>query len=462
MKKNKAARANAASHFVFRIELYAAARVGLPSLFSFGGGVHHAASSDAFCDLCLLDVVIDEEDDDDNDDVANALVTECASYCGRIVNGVLERALPTLREKRPLGEKDAGVRLGRFFRGGRVWIDLSSSASDKNDRNGGVGPIVAASVRRCDARDAPTLASWYEEGGDKYLPNTDRSWSDWWETRCRSPDPSCEMLKLVGDDNIDGVGDLGEDDSDGPSSSVLGVVYYERNVADDVLPNRPRTTLLRGVRVNPDLNPEAERRRRGAGDRGDDGRRVHNVGDPREGIVAALAMAVLARSLLCGTSGAGVNATKSETEEGYWRRLFGEAVVLREDDGRRYYASRGEDRFRSLRREFERQLDLESDAERRTTRTTTTTTTTGPTAPPPASDARPPVSEPPRPAAASRRQRQHNGGVGVYAKQQQHGNSNSASNGNGQHYDKNDVPPHAQQQQPPYRRNDANRVRTYS
>lgn len=259
--------------------------------------------------------------------------------------------LPTLRSRadhpRRLSEKESGIRLSRLFRGERVWTVDPRTANDAT--------TAPAEVRRCDARDATELAAWYADGGDRYLPGTDSTWSDWWATRCRSPDPSCEMLKLVTPSN----GDDGE--------VVLGVVYYERNVADALSPRRPRTTLLRGLRTRPDANPEVARRcrcrRRPPNATNDDDADAARDESHRR-LMITLVTAVIARSLLCGTSGIGVNATKSPMEEDFWIRIFGEPAALREDDGRRYYAMRGEERFRFLRAEFERQIDLE-DASRR-------------------------------------------------------------------------------------------------
>ena len=134
-----------------------------------------------------------------------------------------------------------------------------------------------------------------------------------------------------------------------------------------------RTTLLRGIRINPAHNPEVRRRStssRGGGGGGSGGSASTSndngtVQVDYRGIPAALATYVLSQSLRFGTTALGINCIKDERAEAFYSSLLacGDDVekqeeVARDDDGRKYYRLSGDDRWTVLRATMERQIQL--------------------------------------------------------------------------------------------------------
>jgi len=209
-----------------------------------------------------------------------------------------------------------------------------------------------ARIQRCEGKDAKTLSLWYHQLGDKYLVETCPSWSKWWENKCRIPEPSCEMIKLVltSSSSSDSDHDQHEDETD----TIAGVIYYERNVPDKMR-NGDRSTIIRGIRLNPQFNPEVINRSQLI-----PSKVVTDTSAVNE-IVTSLCTNVIFNSLLCGTSSVGVSSHKNEMEEKYYKEVMGDAISFREEDGRKYFMMKGDARFEFLRSQFEKQIDLHAE-----------------------------------------------------------------------------------------------------
>lgn len=134
-------------------------------------------------------------------------------------------------------EKVAVDAVHGYVTGRRLFLERTTGCRD-NGNGGGenkkVAVVVQATMFPVSCRDAPVLASWYNNnqgnqsrkgksgkgGGDRVLPYTSRTWSDWWIQRCGSPDFGCEMIKLV------------VVEEEGGEEIIIGVAYFERMVWD--------------------------------------------------------------------------------------------------------------------------------------------------------------------------------------------------------------------------------------
>ena len=165
-----------------------------------------------------------------------------------------------------------------FIRGMTVRLERTGSLASES-RN--TKSTSRAQILPVLAKDAPVIASWYNAHGDKALSYTSKAWSDWWVQRCGHPDVGCEMIKVV-------VCEDGNDDVCTQGEVILGIAYVERTVVDRYPIDSPqseelcgdddgssligkkrrregtesiansriiRTTLLRGIRINPKYNP---------------------------------------------------------------------------------------------------------------------------------------------------------------------------------------------------------------
>jgi len=272
-----------------------------------------------------------------------------------------------------------------------------TSSKEHSQEKEETSPILSASIQLVDKDDAKTLASWYDNHGDKVLPNTSAEWSDWWKYRCGNPDPGCEMAKLVMNEDFHVDNGKAEDEKKKNGSgdkqkkeNVLGVVYYERNVLDrypssfktkpitsedcgapkcnnTVTDNKEKkvqdkdsndndkegkeeqhniyTTLLRGIRISPHINREVARR----SSLSKSTEKVSNMAQYSDIVTKTLLQFVLFRALLCGAKCLGVTSAKSETAEEFYDDVFGLPLCIRDDDGRRFYRMEGDERWRVLR-----------------------------------------------------------------------------------------------------------------
>ena len=252
-----------------------------------------------------------------------------------------------------------------FIRGKTVWLERTGSPASETRKK---KSTTRAQILPVLAKDAPVIASWYNAHGDKALSYTSKAWNDWWVQRCGHPDVGCEMIKLV----------MYEDNNDQQKEVILGLAYVERTVVDrypieveDHSPRRAelcgdddgssvagkkrrrdetesfvnsriiRTTLLRGMRINPKYNPEVTRRLSGLSNKDS----VAPIG----GIPASLAIHVLTQSLRLGTEAVqvGVHCPKIDTAEAFFQGLFqgssqsgndtSNATIPEDEDGRKYF-----------------------------------------------------------------------------------------------------------------------------
>ena len=192
------------------------------------------------------------------------------------------------------------------------------------------GAVHVGSVERVTNKDGPTLASWWEE--DKVLSYTNsEEWSDWWIRRCHLFDPGCEMIKLMGEDG-----------------ETLAMAYYERNIVDKYGDGK-RITLIRGIRIDPKLNPDAIRR--SSLDRNGPVPPIAYAG-----VAAALLYHVIFTSIRYGTNGVAVNCPKADAVEDLYQHYLGMPHHIDPHDGRRFF--RIDERLGLLRVAFREQLDL--------------------------------------------------------------------------------------------------------
>lgn len=279
-----------------------------------------------------------------------------------------------------------------FALGTGVWVERIGV--------GGEGRAVRARIVPVGHEDAPLLASWYRM--DKCLPQTSKLWSDWWIRQCGSPDGGCEMVKLVveggndggedvlgvayyersvldrhlttledegghsslhGDDNpVRGTDELptrtandarvtGGDAGDATNSSTVqeenggkgGHKRKREEVGQSTTEGRKiRTTLLRGIRVNPRYNPEVSAR-------GSCGSTTQNFA--YRGLSGTLIAYAIVQSLRFGTEAVGANcSTKTTVAEEFYSDLLGEEKRAEQDeDGRKYFRAVGNRRWLVLR-----------------------------------------------------------------------------------------------------------------
>ena len=249
---------------------------------------------------------------------------------------------PSLREMTGISVSQIGQIsrfLGEYTRGNRLYLNAANE-------------IRQCSIRRVTQNDVATLDMWWE--GDKYLSYTSKDWSDWWIDRCHLFDPGCEMVKMVNESN-----------------ETLGVAYFERNVVDcNAHPaqdssrtpngtsnsstsskNKERMTLIRGIRLEPSLNPETLRRS------GINGKTRSNDVKYR-GIATMLLCHILVTSIRYGTHGVGVNCPKNEVAERFYESFMGPSRAFDKGTGRRYYHMDADKRWKVLQKAFRRQLHL--------------------------------------------------------------------------------------------------------
>ena len=267
-----------------------------------------------------------------------------------------------------------------FMRGKTVWLERTGSPASES-RN--TKSTTRAQILPVLAKDAPVIASWYNAHGDKALSYTSKAWSDWWVQRCGHPDVGCEMIKLV----------MYEDNNDQQKEVILGLAYVERTVVDQYPIDSPqseklcgnddgpnitrkkrrrdetesfvnsriiRTTLLRGMRINPKYNPEVTRRLSGL----DNKDSAISIG----GVPASLVVHILAQSLRFGTEAVGVHCPKINSAEAFFEGLFqasrqsgndtSNTTVPEDEDGRKYFRLFGEERWEVLRAAIVQQVRL--------------------------------------------------------------------------------------------------------
>jgi hypothetical protein len=116
--------------------------------------------------------------------------------------------------------------------------------------------------------------------------------------RCNFIDPGCGYVKLVGEDD-----------------ETLAVAYFERSIIDKH-GEGDRITLIRGIRIDPKLNPDAIRR--SSRDR-----------LPQESpiaypdVAAALLCHIVFTSIRYGTQGVSVNCPKADSIEDFYQHYMG-------------------------------------------------------------------------------------------------------------------------------------------
>ena len=301
-----------------------------------------------------------------------------------IRNNVLGSVMSELSFKEK-NEEGALVNLvDEFIRGKVVLLERTSSPADESRNTKATPPAQILPVL---AKDAPTIASWYNSSGDKALSYTSKAWSDWWVQRCGHPDVGCEMIKMV----------VYEGNNDHQQEVILALAYVERSVVDRypievedspqsgefcgdnegsiMAPGQKRkkhegentvnsrlirTTLLRGLRINPKYNPEVTRRLSGLSNR--------DSAISICGIPASLVVHVLAQSLRFGTEAVGVHCPKIDTAETFFQGLFqgdtrrwnitSNVTIPEDEDGRKYFRLFGERRWEVLRAAIVQQVRL--------------------------------------------------------------------------------------------------------
>lgn len=239
-----------------------------------------------------------------------------------VLHPVLEKPLP---EELTFAMRTEAPRFLGSYSSGKVVLFKNTTTSK----------IEEASVQRITHQDAPVLASWWEH--DKVLSYTSPEWSDWWVRRCHSLDPGCEMLKLVDENGY-----------------ILGVVYYERNIVDHHFlesGESTRTTLLRGIRLAPSINPEVIRRSSMS-----DSETFPKV--QYKGISSLLFCHVLFMSVRYGSQCVGLYSPKSEVAERFYESFMGKPKARNEVDGRLYYRMDSSSRWTILQQAFRRQISL--------------------------------------------------------------------------------------------------------
>jgi hypothetical protein len=208
--------------------------------------------------------------------------------------------------------------LGHFSRGQIVLLRHSSGVAHR------------CSIERVTNKDGQTLTSWWQK--DKVLSHTGNEvWSEWWVRRCFLFDPGCEMIKLIGE-----------------NGEILAVAYFERNVIDKHWGGN-RITLIRGIRVDPELNPDAIHRSKiNSVDS------LPNVSFPDA--ASALLYHIVFISIRHGVQGVAVNSPKADAIEAFYQKHMGSPLHIDDIDGRRYF--RLENRADILRKALRDQIDL--------------------------------------------------------------------------------------------------------
>lgn len=225
---------------------------------------------------------------------------------------------PLLQEERIHGKDEIARFLSHYCRGKLLFLPTSS------------GAVHLANIERVTNKDEPTLASWWNQ--DKVLSFTGgKDWSEWWTQRCNFIDPGCEYVKLVGEDD-----------------ETLAVAYFERSIIDKH-GEGDRITLIRGIRIDPKLNPDAIRR--SSRDRLP---QESTIAYPD--VAAALLCHIVFTSIRYGTQGVSVNCPKADSIEDFYQHYMGLPHHIDPLDGRRYF--RLDDRLRLLRLAFREQVDL--------------------------------------------------------------------------------------------------------
>lgn len=209
--------------------------------------------------------------------------------------------------------------------------------------------ITHGSIRRVSSDDSRTLGTWWRD--DKFLSYTSEEWSDWWIRRCHLFDPGCEMIQL-----IDATG------------QTLGVAYFERNLVDTHCETfspdsteKPRITLIRGIRLDPRINPEAVRRSSFMKENTLYEQEVNAATTstlPCRGIASLLMAHILFTSLRYGTNTVAVNCPKNEVAERFYESFMGPPIGRDFDTGRRYYRMSPELRYVGLRKAFRKQIEF--------------------------------------------------------------------------------------------------------
>ena len=273
-----------------------------------------------------------------------------------------------------------------YMRGKTIRLERTGHPNKEGAGPSSTSTVVArAQILPVSFRDAPTIASWYNTHGDKVLPCTSKAWNDWWVQRCGHPDAGCEMIKLTLRDDAS--------DHEKKSEEILGIAYIERSVVDrypiemetldengencnedQKLKEEPsgkkrgreklecscksrsiRSTLLRGIRINPKHNPEVSTRF--SAPKKDC---AVTSGEGYRGIAAALVVHVLSQSLRYGTEAVGVHSPKLDTAEAFFGGLFqGDSRCIDEDeDGRKYFRLAGNNRWEVLQAALVHQVRL--------------------------------------------------------------------------------------------------------
>ena len=293
--------------------------VEMQSNFATTGSLHDAANV----------VASAQQQDDDTDEPAirdSAMWGLAMEYAAGVAlrTHVLE---PTLSDfpNAPLDEMTRF--LGMNSRGEFLLVCDGGSSDD--------GSVVQqASMERIRGQDGALLTKWWED--DRFLSFTDQEWSDWWVKRCHLFDPGCEMYKLVTN-----------------SGETLGVVYFERNIVDNhEFGDKGRISLVRGIRVAPNLNPEVARRRKLVSANRDENGAVFY-----KRISSLLFYHVLFMSVRYGANAVGVNCPKNLESERFYQSFMGPPIAF-DESGRRYYRLGSQERWKVLRDAFHQQVEL--------------------------------------------------------------------------------------------------------
>ena len=225
---------------------------------------------------------------------------------------------PILQEEGLMAKDEMARFLSHYCRGKLLFLPTSS------------GAVHLASIERVTSKDELTITSWWNE--DKVLSYTGgKDWSEWWTQRCNFIDPGCEYVKLVGEDD-----------------QTLAVAYFERSIFDKH-GEGGRITLIRGLRIDPKLNPDAIRR-------SSRDRLQRESPIAYSDVAAALLCHIVFTSIRYGTQGVAVNCPKADSIEDFYQHFMGLPQHIDTLDGRRYF--RLDDRLGLLRLAFREQVDL--------------------------------------------------------------------------------------------------------
>lgn len=199
--------------------------------------------------------------------------------------------------------------------------------------------VVEAAIEHVNHTDASCIEKWWEQ--DKAMSYATKEWNAAWSRSCIQVKDGCEMVKLVVlRDHFSAMRGRGAM-LVLPKGTILGVAYFACRTCIKDANHHPRggmiptmLTVIQGIRVAPQFNPEAIQRLNLRSNRAPS---CHDT--CIHGIASALLCHVLFTSIRCRNNGVSIVAVKNECAERFYQNYLGLPIGMDDDGKRRFSAS---------------------------------------------------------------------------------------------------------------------------